>query len=69
MIKMKKTWNTPGIMDMKISGTQMFATEGTNVDGQYVSVDGKYSWYTYSGAYDHIHEDGTKCNDSNCSLK
>lgn len=42
-----KTWNAPAIEALNIKGTQYHQDGGTIVDGQYVSVDGKFNHYTY----------------------
>ena len=42
-----KTWNTPSVEEMEVKATAYDPNGGTKVDGQYVSEDGKYNFYTY----------------------
>lgn len=55
---MKQNWKTPEIDELEVTNTEYYASTGNNVDGQYVSVDGKTSWYTYSGDGHAKDEDG-----------
>lgn len=42
-----KTWNAPTIEALNIKGTQYHPNGGDKVDGEYISIDGKYNHYTY----------------------
>ncbi len=44
---MMKVWNNPVVEELEVKATAYNPEGGTKVDGQYVSVDGKYSQYTY----------------------
>ena len=46
-----KLWNAPEMNEMNINGTEYMAFSGKQVDGQYLSDDGKYQFPTYSGGY------------------
>lgn len=46
-----KQWNAPEMNEMNINGTEYMAFSGKQVDGQYLSDDGKYQFPTYSGGY------------------
>lgn len=46
---MKEAWEKPEIDELNVTNTEYYASEGNSVDGQYVSIDGKTSWYTFSG--------------------
>lgn len=44
---MMKVWNSPIVEELAVKATQYDPNGGTKADGQYISMDGKYSYYTY----------------------
>ena len=48
-----KTWKEPELKELNVRSTEYHAKTGQTVDGQYLSYDGQFAGYTYSGPGEH----------------